>query len=182
MQRYSAALADTGPNSKIGSALDLYVAAISPRGSYGDHRRHLVFGDGRELHLVVGDVPALDADHTAPGRVAEIGHLGCLLDPGVPHHARRRTVLLDNNAAAPTPIFDDTLPWCIEVDAVGLSRDCDEIRGLQLAASRVGLVDVTGAGEPRDRDLGDVGDREVAVQRLLKHDRMLGTVLHGEAQ
>jgi hypothetical protein len=90
--------------------------------------RHL-----RRAELVVGDIPGLDADHAAPGGVAEIGHGGCFLGPGVPHHARCRAVLLDDYAAAPPAIFYDALPRCIEIDAVGLRRDCDEIRSLLLA-------------------------------------------------
>jgi hypothetical protein len=90
---------------------------------YGNHRRHLVFVICGEPHLVVGDIPGLDAaDHAAPGGVAEIGHGGCLLGPGIPNDAGRGADLLDDDAAAPPAIFDDASPRRIEVDAVGLFR------------------------------------------------------------
>ena len=135
-----------------------------------------------EPHLVVGDIPGLDADHTAPRGVAEVHHGGGLLSPGIPHHARGGADFFDDDAVAPPAIFDGASPRRVEVDPVGLCRDGDERGGLRLAPRRVRLVDVGGAGEPGDRDGADIGDREVGVQRLLEGHRMRRAVLHGEAQ
>jgi|SRR5580692_5810422 hypothetical protein len=63
-----------------------------------------------EPHLVVGDIPGLDADHAAPGGVAEIGHGGGLLGPGIPHHARRGADLFDDDATAPPAILNGASP------------------------------------------------------------------------
>ena len=93
-----------------------------------------------EPHLVVGDIPGLDADQAAPGGVAEIDHGGGLLRPGIPHHGRRGADLFDDDAAAPPAIFNGASPRRIEVDPVGLCRDGDERRGLRLAPRRFGLV------------------------------------------
>jgi hypothetical protein len=54
---------------------------MSRPGIYGNCRRHLVFVICGEPHLVVGDIPGLDADHAAPGGVAEIDHGGPLYQP-----------------------------------------------------------------------------------------------------
>jgi hypothetical protein len=129
---------------------------MSRLGIYGNHRRHLVLAICGEPHLVVGDIPGLDADHAAPGRVAEIDHGGGLFGPGIPHHARRGADLFDDDAAAPPAIFNGASPRRIEVDPVGLCGDGDERRGLRLAPRRVRLVDVGGAGEPGDRDGADI--------------------------
>jgi hypothetical protein len=136
---------------------------MSPPGIYGNHRRHLVFVIRGEPHLVVGDIPGLDADHAAPRRVAEIDHGGRFLGPRVPHYCRRGGVLFDDDAAVPPTIFNGASPRRIEVDPVGLCRDGDERLGLRLAPRRFGLVDVGGVGEPGDRDGVDIGDREVGV-------------------
>ena len=150
-------------------------------GNYRNCHGHLVFAVGGEPQLVVGDIPCLDANHAAPGRVAEIGHGGRLFGPRVPHHARPGADFLNDDAAASPAIFEDAPRWRIEVDPVGLRPDGDERSSLWLAPSRFGLVDVDGASEPGDRDGGDVGNREVAVQSLLEGDRMGPAVLHSEA-
>src|SRR6516162_8175534 len=41
-------------------------------GIHEDYRRHLVLTVRSEQHLVVGDIPGLDAGHATPRRVAEI--------------------------------------------------------------------------------------------------------------
>src|SRR5215469_10946653 len=109
-----------------------------------------------EQHLVVGYIAGLDAGHATPRRVAEISHGGCFLGPGIPDHGRSSALLLDHDMALPPAIFDDASPWRIEVDAVGLRGDGDELGGLQLAPCRVGLVDIGSAREPGDRDVADV--------------------------
>ena len=91
-------------------------------------------------------------------------------------------MFLDQNAAAPPAIFDGAPRRRIQVYAVGLRPDGDERRGLLLAPRSFGLIDIGGAGEPRDRHGGYVGDGEVAVQRLLESDRVRRAVLDGEAQ
>jgi hypothetical protein len=75
------------PGYLLRSAWRWIGAAISAPGIYPDRRRHLVFRICGEPDLLIGDVPGLDADHAAPGRVAEIGHGRSFLGPGVPHHA-----------------------------------------------------------------------------------------------
>src|SRR6516162_3893226 len=40
--------------------------------------------------------------------------------PGVPNQGRDGTAFLDDDTAPPTAIFDDALPWRIQVGAVGL--------------------------------------------------------------
>jgi hypothetical protein len=92
---------------------------MSRPGIHGDRRRHLVFVICGEPHLVVGDIPGLDADHAAPRGVAEIDHGGGLFSPGIPHHARRSADLFDDDAAAPPAIFNDASARRVEVDAVG---------------------------------------------------------------
>jgi hypothetical protein len=158
--------------SKTAGATSASLPRMSRPGIYGNCRRHLVLVICGEPHLVVGDIPGLDADHAAPGGVAEIDHGGCLCGPGLPHHARRGGDFFDDDAAAPPAIFNGALPRRIEVDPVGFCRDSNERRGLRLAPRRFGLVDGGGAGEPGDRDGADIGDREVGVQRLLEDDRM----------
>src|SRR5689334_3316993 len=108
------------PGSKAAGATSASLPRISRPGIYGNHRRHLVLAIRAEPHLVVGDIPGLDADHAAPRGVAEIYHGGGLFGPGVPHYCRRGADLLDDDAAAPPAIFDDASPRRIEVDPVGL--------------------------------------------------------------
>jgi len=90
--------------------------------------------------------------------------------PGVPNQGRDGTAFLDDDTAPPTAIFDDALPWRIQVGAVGLCGDGDKLGGLRLAPCRVGLVDVGNARKPGDRDVADVGDREVGVRGLFEDD------------
>src|SRR5215469_12800784 len=71
--------------------------------NYRNCHGHPVFAVGGETQLVVGDIPGFDANHTAPGRVAEIGHGGRLFGPGVPHHARPGADFFDDDLAAPSP-------------------------------------------------------------------------------
>ena len=81
--------------------------------------------------------------------------------PGVPNQGRDGTAFLDDDTAPPTAIFDDALPWRIQVGAVGLCGDGDKLGGLRLAQCRVGLVDVGGARKPGDRDVADVGEKSL---------------------
>jgi hypothetical protein len=117
-------------------------------GNYRNCHGHLVFAVGGEPQLVVGDIPCLDANHAAPGRVAEIGHGGRLFGPRVPHHARPGADFFNDDAAAPPAIFEDAPRWRIEVDPVGLRPDGDERASLRLAPFRFGLVDIGGARDP----------------------------------
>src|SRR5215469_14153512 len=113
--------------------------------NYRNCHGHLVFAVGRETQLVVGDIPGFDANHTAPGRVAEIGHGGRLFGPGVPHHARPGADFFDGDLAAPPAIFEDAPRRRIEIDPVGLCPDGEERRSLRLAPSHFDLVDIGGA-------------------------------------
>ena len=122
---------------------------MSRPGIYGDGRRHLVFATCGEPHLVIRDVPGFDADHAASGGVAQVGHRGSFVRPRVPHHRRRGIVFLDDDAAPPAAIFNDARRWGIEVHAVGLRPDSDKPRGLPLAPSRFGLVDMDGCQRAR---------------------------------
>jgi hypothetical protein len=103
-------------------------------------RRH--DGASQSRWHVVGDIPGLEANHAAPGGVAEVGHGGGLFGAGIPHHARRGADLFDHDAAAPPAIFEGASPRRVEVDAIGLCRDGDERRSLRLAPCPVRLVDV----------------------------------------
>jgi hypothetical protein len=87
--------------AKAAGATSASFPRMSRPGIYGNCRRHLVFVICGEPHLVVGDIPGLDADHAAPGGVAEIDHGGGLFSPGIPHHARGGADLFDDDAAAP---------------------------------------------------------------------------------
>jgi Cys/Met metabolism PLP-dependent enzyme len=49
---------------------------MSRPGIYGDCHRHLVFATCDKPHFVISDIPGLDADHAAPGGVAQVGHRG----------------------------------------------------------------------------------------------------------
>jgi hypothetical protein len=118
---------------------------MSCLGIYGDCRRHLVLAVLCEQHLVVGDIPGLDTHHATPARTAKVGHGGCFLGPRVPDHGRGGTVLVDDDAAPPPSIFDDALRRGVEVDAVGLLGDGDEVGGLRLAPCIFFLVDVCSA-------------------------------------
>lgn len=88
---------------------------MSLPGIYGNRHRYLVRTVLSEQHLVVGDIPGLDADHATPHRVAEIGQGGCFLDPGIPNDGRGGAVLLDDDTVPPPTIFDAASPWRIEV-------------------------------------------------------------------
>src|SRR5271168_1857737 len=122
----------------------------SGSGIHGDYRRHLMLATGGELHRIVGDVPRLDAHHAAPSGVTKVGQGGSFLGPRVPHHRRRGAALLDHDAPAPTAILDGAPRGRIEVCAVGLRPDGDELRNLPLPPARFRLVDVSGAVEPGD--------------------------------
>jgi hypothetical protein len=77
--------------SKTAGATIVAFLRISRPGIYGNCRRHLVFAICGEPHLVVGDIPGLDTNHAAPGRVAEIDHGGCLFGrDSTPRSTRRR--------------------------------------------------------------------------------------------
>src|ERR1700758_4525004 len=91
---------------------------MSRPGIYGNCRRHLVLVICGEPHLVVGDIPGLDADHAAPGGVAEIDHGGRPFGPGIPDHARGGADFFDDDVAAPPAIFNEASPRRIEVDPV----------------------------------------------------------------
>jgi hypothetical protein len=54
------------------------------------------------------------------------------------------------------------------------------VGGLRLASFRVDLVDVGSVCKPGDRDVADVGDREVGVQRLREDDPVPRAVLYGD--
>src|SRR5258705_4880978 len=98
-----------------------------------------MFTTGGKPYLVIRDIPGLDADHAAPGGVAQVGHRGSFVRPRVPHHCRRGVVFLDDDAAPPATIFNDAQRWTIEVHAVGLHPDSDERRGLPFSPPRFGL-------------------------------------------
>src|SRR6516164_11406486 len=93
---------------------------MSGSGTHGDRRRHLAFATGGEPYLVVGDVPGLDADHAAPGGVAQVGHRRALLGPRVPHHGRRGAVFLDHHATTPAAILDNAPRRRVQIDAISL--------------------------------------------------------------
>src|SRR5271165_1607355 len=111
---------------------------MSLPGIYGNYRRHLVFAICGEPHLVVGNIPGLDTNHAAPGRVAEIDHDGSLFGPGIPHHARCSGDLFDDDAAAPPAIFNGALPRRIEVDSVVIVTSA-AVCGLRRAASDLSI-------------------------------------------
>jgi hypothetical protein len=116
---------------------DISSGRISRPGIDGHHRRHLVFATGSELSSSSAIFPVSTQNHTPLGEVAQIGHAGCFLGPGVPHHGLRGVELLDDDAATPPAMFECASRRRIQVYAVGLRADGDERRGLPFAPSRV---------------------------------------------
>src|SRR6202040_3479883 len=100
----------TTARAKAAGATSASLPRMSRPGIYRNCGRHLVFVPCGEPHLVVGDIPGLDANHAAPGGVAKIDHGGGLFSPGIPHHARGGADLLDDDAAAPPAIFNGAPP------------------------------------------------------------------------
>jgi hypothetical protein len=106
----------------------------------------------------------LNADHLLVAIVwREVTHGLCLLDPRVPGDCVLDVVADDIEAGLAVLEDGGCVLWDRLVDAVDFARELEGIVLLLVCACVEDLVDVFGAGQAGDADLGDVLDNMLAT-------------------
>src|SRR5688572_29098733 len=143
------------------------LASLGLDADLGGHRVAVVGTQGDRGAL---DVGGLDAQHSGPFVVAEVGHRPGLLHPGIPDDRRVRASLGDGDPALQARVVNHARRLRAQIHAVGFAGEPDRLGTLTLTVA-ADLVEILGILQPRHADLLDVADGEVGVQRLLEAER-----------
>src|SRR5690606_58680 len=143
-------------------------------------------GDGEGMagarvqqHPVVHGVCGFVAGHALPGIIGELRQALGLVDPGIPQDRRTRTPGLQGNPPVQLRVAQVQRRRQVQVDAVGLACEPQVTLLLALLPVLQG-VDIAAAVQPFHRDLMDIADGEIAVQRLADGHGPIAQVTAGE--